>query len=57
MQLDDDARTIGHSGGTAGYIGFNLYIPTTHRYVSGYINVMGDPGVVLSPVLARLAEP
>jgi D-alanyl-D-alanine carboxypeptidase len=58
MQFNDDvAGCLGHLGGTAGYRGFNLYVPATHRYVSGYINVMGDPGVLISPVVARLAQP
>lgn len=58
MRFDDAAAGgIGHLGGTAGYIGFNLYVPVTRRYVSGYINVMGDPGVLIYPVLARLAQP
>src|SRR5262249_52971599 len=58
MQFDDDAAgSMGHLGGTAGYMGFNFYIPATHRYVSGYINVMGDPGILILPVVTRLAQP
>jgi D-alanyl-D-alanine carboxypeptidase len=58
MQLDDaTAGSVGHLGGTAGYMGFNLYVPATGRYVSGYINIMGDPGVLISPVVTRLAQP
>jgi hypothetical protein len=58
MQLDiDDEIIIGHLGGTAGYMGFMLYVPATERYVSGYINVMGDPGAVIVPVVERLMQP
>jgi D-alanyl-D-alanine carboxypeptidase len=58
MQLGiEDEIVIGHLGGTAGYMGFMLYLPTTERYVSGYINVMGDPGAVILPVVQRLAQP
>lgn len=58
MQLESEGELIlGHLGGTAGYSGFMLYIPATDRYVSGFINIMGDPSAVLTPVLARLAKP
>jgi D-alanyl-D-alanine carboxypeptidase len=48
---------IGHLGGTAGYTSFMLYVPATDRYMSGFMNVMGDPSAVLLPVVARLAQP
>lgn len=58
MQLGGDvADCVGHLGSTAGYRGFNLYLPATRRHVSGYINVMGDPGVLILPVVTRLAQP
>lgn len=58
MQFDDEmAGSLGHLGGTAGYVGFNLYVPVTRRYVSGFINIMGDPGVLIAPVVARVAQP
>ncbi len=58
MQLDIDGDiAIGHLGGTAGYQSFMLYVPATDRYVSGFINVMGDPSPVLLPTVARLAQP
>jgi hypothetical protein len=34
-----------------------LYVPATDRYLTGFINVMGDLGAVLEPVLARVATP
>jgi hypothetical protein len=34
-----------------------LYAPATDRYVSGFINVMGDLGAVLVPILARVTRP
>lgn len=58
MQLGvGDEVVLGHLGGTAGYMGFMLYVPATDRYVAGVINVMGDPGAVILPVVQRLAEP
>lgn len=58
MQLESDGDVvIGHLGGTAGYESFMLYVPATKRYVSGFINVMGDPTPVITPVVARVAEP
>ncbi len=58
MQLESEGEiVIGHLGGTAGYSGFMFYIPSTDRYVSGFINIMGDPEPVLTPVIGRLAEP
>ena len=48
---------VGHLGGTAGYVGGMLYLPSTGRYLSGFMNVMGPPDVVLVPVIARLAKP
>lgn len=58
MQVESDGiRAIGHLGGTAGYQGFMLYLPSTQRYLSGYMNVMGDLGAVLRPLVARLAQP
>lgn len=58
MQFDDEtAGSLGHLGGTAGYVGFNFYVPATQRYVSGFINIMGDPGVLIAPVVARVAQP
>jgi D-alanyl-D-alanine carboxypeptidase len=57
MQLDVGGEVvIGHLGGTAGYMGFMLYVPATDRYVTGVINVMGNPGAVILPVVQRLAE-
>lgn len=58
MQLQGNGYTaLGHLGGTAGYQSFMLYLPETGRYVSGFINVMGDVGAVLEPLLVRLATP
>jgi D-alanyl-D-alanine carboxypeptidase len=58
MQMESNGYTaIGNLGGTAGYRSFMLYVPATDRYVSGFINVMGDLGAVLEPVLARVATP
>ncbi|NUQ75082.1 MAG: beta-lactamase family protein [Polyangiaceae bacterium] len=58
MQLDmDGEKILGHLGGTAGYQGFMLYLPSTERYVSGFINVMGDPGALITPAVSRLAQP
>ena len=34
---------------------FMFYFPATNRYVSGFINVMGDIGAVLEPIVARVA--
>ncbi|MCC6551388.1 MAG: beta-lactamase family protein [Polyangiaceae bacterium] len=48
---------VGHLGGTAGYETFMLYLPVTDRYMSGFINLMTDPGVVVSPVMTRLVQP
>ena len=47
----------GHMGGTAGYQSFMLYLPATDRYVSGFINTLGDIGAVLVPVLERANLP
>jgi D-alanyl-D-alanine carboxypeptidase len=58
MLLDSRGNiAIGHIGGTAGYQSFMLYMPATDRYVSGCINVLGDLGAVLAPVMARAAAP
>lgn len=58
MQLGIEGEVvIGHLGGTAGYVGFMLYVPATGRYVVGSMNVMGNPGAVILPVVRRLAEP
>lgn len=48
---------LGHIGGTAGYQAFMLYVPATDRYVSGFMNVLGDFGALLMPVLERVATP
>jgi D-alanyl-D-alanine carboxypeptidase len=53
MQLDT-AGAIGHLGITAGYTGFTLYFPDTERYVAGYMNQIGDPGVLAIPVVEAL---
>jgi D-alanyl-D-alanine carboxypeptidase len=50
-------EVIGHLGGTAGYVAFVYHIPATDRTVSGFINVSGDIGAVLAPILLRLVEP
>jgi D-alanyl-D-alanine carboxypeptidase len=42
-------------GGSAGYQAFMLYVPATDRYVSGFINVMGDIGAVLVPIIGRVS--
>ncbi len=34
-----------------------LYVPATDRYITGYINVMGDLAAVLEPILARASRP
>jgi D-alanyl-D-alanine carboxypeptidase len=34
-----------------------LYAPATDRYVSGFINVLGDLGAVLVPTLERVTQP
>ncbi len=58
MELDATAgHAIGHLGITAGYQSFMFYIPATDRYVTGSINVMGDIGAVLGPIVARLSQP
>lgn len=58
MRLEIDGEVvIGHLGGTAGYVGFMLYVPATDRYVSGVMNVMGNPGAVILPAVRRLAQP
>jgi D-alanyl-D-alanine carboxypeptidase len=58
MRIESNGTTaIGNLGGTAGYRSFMLYVPATDRYVTGFINVMGDLGAVLDPVLARVAKP
>jgi len=58
MVLDASGVTaIGHLGGTAGYQSFMFYVPDGDRYVSGAINVNGDIGAVLMPVLQRAAAP
>jgi hypothetical protein len=51
------AQVIGHLGTAAGYRGFMLYAPATERTITGFINVMGDIGPVLEPIVARLATP
>ena len=48
---------LGHIGGTAGYQAFMLYVSATDRYVSGFMNVLGDFGALLMPVLERVATP
>lgn len=56
MQLSsNDDIVVGHMGGSAGYTAFMFYAPATDRYVSGFINVMGDIGAVLVPIVARVA--
>ncbi|MDP9035772.1 MAG: hypothetical protein M3O50_13295 [Myxococcota bacterium] len=50
-------EAFGHLGGTAGYQSFMLYLPATQRYLSGYMNVMGDLNAVLSPLVERAAQP
>ena len=58
MELDASAgHAIGHLGITAGYQSFMFYVPATDRYVSGSINVMGDVGAVLRPIIGRLSQP
>jgi D-alanyl-D-alanine carboxypeptidase len=58
MQMESNgARVIGHLGTAAGYRGFMLYAPATDRTITGFINVMGDIGPVLEPIVARLAMP
>ncbi len=58
VHLDADGiETIGHIGGAAGYSSFMMYVPETDRYVSGYINVAGDIGAILLPVIARVGQP
>lgn len=57
-ELESEGTVMhGHLGGTAGYSAFMLYVPATDRYVSGFINIMGDPSAVLTPVILRLAKP
>jgi D-alanyl-D-alanine carboxypeptidase len=56
MQLSsNDDIAVGHMGGSAGYQAFMLYVPATDRYVSGFINVMGDIGAVLVPIIGRVS--
>jgi len=58
MKMDVDGTiAIGHLGGAAGYMSFMLYVAATDRYVSGFINVMTDPGPVLAPILTRVGTP
>jgi D-alanyl-D-alanine carboxypeptidase len=58
MQIEVDGRVVvGHIGGAAGYQSFMLYAPATDRYLSGFINVMGDLGAVLVPLVARVTQP
>jgi D-alanyl-D-alanine carboxypeptidase len=58
MRMESNGNiAIGNLGGTAGYQSFMLYVPATDRYLTGFINVMGDLGAVLEPVLARVATP
>ena len=56
MQLSsNDDIVVGHMGTSAGYTAFMFYAPATDRYVSGFINVMGDIGAVLTPIVTRVA--
>ncbi|RKH42222.1 class A beta-lactamase-related serine hydrolase [Corallococcus sicarius] len=58
MQLESNGVvSIGHLGSTAGYQSFMLYVPKTGRYITGYINVMGDLAAVLVPILDRAGRP
>lgn len=58
MQLESNGVVaIGHLGSTAGYQSFMFYVPSTGRYVTGVMNVMGDLAAVLVPILDRAGRP
>ena len=47
-------RFVGHLGRTAGYWGFHLHAPATGYTFSGYMNVEGDLGAFVAPILDLL---
>ena len=55
MRFDVGGVTYwGHLGGTAGFTAYMLYQPETGIAISGAINIRGDLGALMRPVLETL---
>ena len=55
MRLEVGGVTYwGHLGGTAGFTAYMLYQPETGIAISGAINIRGDIGALMRPVLETL---